>query len=103
VLPAVLLPAGAPESDCGDSDSLRRSCGDAGLAAALVMLAAMATVEFFRVVMPLVLAPLLVPDMAPFLAARVEAPPPIRGTVAPEPRLRFLITSVFRERGRTTP
>src|SRR3569833_1447781 len=40
--------------------------------------------------------------LAFFLADRVLVPPPT-GRLAPEPRLRFLMTSVFRLRGRTTP
>lgn len=36
-----------------------------------------------------------------FLDERVLVP--LMGRLAPEPRLRFLITSVFRLRGRTTP
>jgi hypothetical protein len=37
-----------------------------------------------------------------FLEERVEEEP-VAGTEVPAPRLRFLITSVLRERGRTTP
>lgn len=61
--------------------------------------------EFLRVLVPLVFAPLLGPDGPAFLALRVEEAELINGTVvvAPDPRLRFLMTSVLRERGRTTP
>lgn len=58
-----------------------------------------ATIEFFRVLGPLL-------DVGPtiFFEARVDAPPdPVTGKEAPDPRLRFLMTSVFRESGRTTP
>ena len=59
----------------------------------------LATTEFFLVVGPLVVgaAPI-------FFEARVDAPPdPQIGKVAPDPRFLFFITSVFSERGRTTP
>jgi hypothetical protein len=63
-----------------------------------------AAVEFFLVVVPEVAVPLGVPDAAPdFFAARVDAPPPLTGKVVPEPRLRFLMTSVFSDSGLTTP
>jgi hypothetical protein len=58
----------------------------------------MASVEFFLVLVPDVLAEALTP--AVFLD-RVLVPP--TGKFAPEPRLRFLITSVFKLSGRTTP
>ena len=56
----------------------------------------MARVEFLRVLMPDV-----VPEAVAFFE-RVLVPPPT-GRFVPEPRLRFLITSVLRDRGRTTP
>ena len=56
------------------------------------------TIEFFRV-----FGPEIVVCEPIFLEARVAAPPEATGRDAPEPRLRFLITSVFRESGRTTP
>lgn len=56
----------------------------------------MASVEFFLVLVPEVLAEAL----ALFLD-RVLVPP--TGRFAPEPRLRFLMTSVFKLSGRTTP
>ncbi len=42
-------------------------------------------------------------DEPAFLDARVEVPPLPIGMDAPEPRFRFLITSVFKDNGRTTP
>jgi hypothetical protein len=63
------------------------------------VLVAGVTIEFFLVIGPLVdcAAPI-------FFEARVAAPPdPPTGRDAPDPRFRFLITSVLRERGRTTP
>ena len=59
-----------------------------------------ARVEFFRVFVPE--APPDEPMFAFFLAERVLVPPPT-GRLAPELRLRFLMTSVFRLSGRTTP
>lgn len=66
--------------DGGDSDPARLfGCVD-------VVGVVAETNEFFRI---------------PFFAARVEVPE--TGTEFPLPRLRFLITSVLRESGRTTP
>jgi hypothetical protein len=59
----------------------------------------MATTEFF-----LVLGILLTGPVPIFFDALVDVPPdPVTGNEAPDPRLRFLITSVFSESGRTTP
>jgi hypothetical protein len=58
-----------------------------------------ATIESF-----LVFGPLVIFWEPIFLDARVDAPPnPPTGRDAPEPRMRFLITSVFKESGRTIP
>ena len=65
-----------------------------------VTAADIARVEFF-----LVLVPEVGPDgfmPACFFADRVLVPPPT-GRLAPEPRFLFLMTSVFKLRGRTTP
>ena len=70
------------------------ACAGAGLADA-----EMDKVEFFRVAAPARLVEL--PMLALFFADRVLVP--LTGTVAPEPRLRFLITSVFKLNGLTTP
>jgi hypothetical protein len=65
----------------------------------LCVVEGVARVEFFRVA-----APELAPEApADFLEDLVLAPPPPTGRLAPDPRLRFLITSVFRLKGRTTP
>lgn len=66
----------------------------AGAAELLVMVATL----FLR----LVAAEEAAVDEVPFLVERETVPlgPPL---VGPEPRLRFLMTSVLRERGRTTP
>ena len=107
MLPAVLLPLpAAPEMDGGDSDSLTlRARVEFGVVAVFgLFVVDIATVEFFLVVVPDGVPALTVPDATPdFLAARVDAPPPLMGTVAPEPLLRFLITSVFKDKGLTTP
>jgi ABC-type dipeptide/oligopeptide/nickel transport system permease component len=55
-------------------------------------------VEFFLVAAP---EPLVELMLAFFFAERVLVPP--TGILAPEPRLRFLMTSVFRLSGLTTP
>lgn len=72
-----------------------RVAGGGGAGAA----AAIPSVEFFRVFVPDVFADVLIPEL--FFPDRVVVT--VRGKLAPEPRLRFLITSVFKLRGRTTP
>lgn len=103
VLPAVLPPLPAdPETEGGLWDSFTlRARMLVGVVAWVVgaVLVAGVTIEFFLAVGPLVVcaAPI-------FFEARVAAPPdPPTGREAPDPRFRFLITSVFSESGRTTP
>lgn len=103
VLPAVLPPLPAdPETEGGLWDSLTlRARILVGVVAWVVgaVLVAGVTIEFF-----LVVGPLIVCKAPIFFEARVAAPPdPPMGREAPDPRFRFLITSVFKERGRTTP
>lgn len=59
----------------------------------------MFNVEFFRVFTPEDVPEALM--LAFFLPDRVLVPP--TGPLFPEPRFRFLITSVFKLSGRTTP
>lgn len=106
MLPAVDVPPPAIEG--GDSDSLTLLArAEFGVVTRLLLFPALlrATVEFFLVVVPED-EPVTMPlsAMLDFFAARVEATGPVvGGPVWPEPRLRFLMTSVLRERGRTTP
>lgn len=82
VLPAVLPP------EPGLSPS-RAAFG--GVVALVAVVEDIASVEFFREAEP----------KPAFFFDLVLVPP--TGRLAPEPRLRFLITSVFKLRGRTTP
>jgi hypothetical protein len=101
---AVLPPAPPlPVTEGGDWLSLtERARLEVGVVTwvAGAVLEAGATMEFF-----LVLGPLVVCGWEPiFFDARVAAPPDApTGSEAPDPRLRFLMTSVFSDRGRTTP
>ena len=80
---------------------------EAGLALSLVVIPVLVgvvawvvegvTTEFFLVPGP------LVDCVTIFLDARVDAAPEATGIDAPDPRFLFLITSVFKESGRTTP
>ena len=89
-----------PETDCGLALSLTLLAGLLlGVVACTgaVEFIVAATTEFFLVPGPLDIVPI-------FFEARVEAPPDApMGKDAPDPRFRFLITSVFKESGRTTP
>jgi hypothetical protein len=100
VLPAV-LPPDAPPTLAGLSPSLAlpaRVVADGGVVACATLTGVdMASVEFLRVAVPA----LPEPPPAFFLAARVLVPP--TGKVAPDPRFRFLMTSVFKLSGLTTP
>jgi hypothetical protein len=103
VLPAVLPPFPAdPETEGGLWDSFtlraRMLVGVVAWVVGAVLVAGVA-IEFFLVFGPLVgwTAPI-------FFEARVDAPPDApTGREAPDPRFRFLMTSVFSESGRTTP
>ncbi len=102
---AVLPPAPVePVTEGGEADSLtERARMEVGVVACAVGAAGFAvpvTTEFLRVLGPL--GAVVVPPI--FLELRVDAPPDApTGIEAPDPRLRFLITSVFNDRGRTTP
>lgn len=101
VLPAVLAPLPAdPVKEGGLWLSLPlRARTLVGVVACVTgAMAEMATMEFF-----LVFGPLDEP-VTIFFEALVEVPPELpTGSVLPEPRLRFLMTSVLSDRGRTTP
>ena len=105
VLPAVLPPLPAdPDTEGGLWDSLTlRVWVLVGVVACVggAELVVGVTTEFFLVVGPLVVC---TTDAPIFFDARVAAPPEApTGREAPDPRFRFLMTSVLRERGRTTP
>ena len=101
---AVLPPAPPePVTEGGDWLSLtERARLDVGVVTCVVGAVeedGFATIEFF-----LVFGPLVTCWEPIFFDARVDAPPDApTGRDAPDPRLRFLITSVFKESGRTTP
>ena len=82
VLPAVEPPFADPCREGGESESTTLwALPDVGVVAGVC------AIEFLR---------------DAFFDERVEEPAPT-GTELPLPRLRFLMTSVFRESGRTTP
>lgn len=100
---AVLPPAPPlPVTEGGDWLSLtERARLEVGVVACVVgaVEEAGATMEFF-----LVFGPLVACWEPIFLDARVAAPPDApTGREAPDPRFRFLMTSVLSDRGRTTP
>jgi hypothetical protein len=101
VLPAVLPPE-APPALKGLSLPFRLPgwFWDGGVVAWMVLGAAgRASAEFFLVAVADVFPEAFAPAL--FFADRVLVPP--TGRLAPEPRFRFLITSVFRLSGLTTP
>jgi hypothetical protein len=100
VLPAVLPPEAGPLTGLSASLPLLFAAGGVVTWVVLLLFPAdddMANDEFLRDA-----AAELAPDaLVAFFFDLVLVPP--TGRLAPEPRLRFLITSVFRLRGRTTP
>lgn len=102
LLPAVFAPEATPPL-AGDSPAFtlaaRLIAGGVEACAAVLADEEMLSVEFLRVLGPDELAEAL--TFAFFLADLVLVPP--TGALLPEPRFRFLMTSVFKLRGLTTP
>lgn len=98
LLPAVFPPEAAPLTGESAAFTLAARVVAGGVVAEETGgTAEMLSVEFLRVLGPEFKAL----ELEFFLPDRVLVPP--TGALLPEPRLRFLITSVFRLRGRTTP
>lgn len=100
LLPAVFPPEATPLA--GDSTAFTlaaRVVAGGVVACEAVGAAETFSVEFLRVLGPELLFKAL--ELAFFLADLVLVPP--TGALLPEPRLRFLMTSVFRLKGLTTP
>jgi hypothetical protein len=96
VLPAVFPPDAGPLAGLSLSLALPARCWIAGGVLACTG-GGLALEETDRVEPRLVMPP----EEAPFFLDRVLDPP--TGRLEPEPRFRFLMTSVFKLSGRTTP
>lgn len=101
LLPAVFPPEAAPLAGDSPAFTLPARVVAGGVDACVMVLADVATfsVEFLRVLGPEELPEALIVEF--FFADLVLVPP--TGALFPEPRLRFLMTSVLRLRGLTTP